>query len=93
MGEYSFGDELNAAHLFNEPRGEQPIVASDDEDEDVYAEWDAWDPEWREGYGPLEMIEGGVSLIGQDGVFISGPASWRCRRPTCASRLCTWSAA
>ena len=45
------GDQENAEHLLNEPRGEHPgwgVSAAHDV-------WTDWKPEWRKGYGPLAI--------------------------------------
>ena len=71
------GDEHNEAHLVNEPRGEEPEWDSDDEGEhggEAHEAWEYWEPEWREGYGPLH-IASVVTLVWQDGVQLAGTAA------------------
>ena len=69
------GDEQNAAHLHNEPRGEEPDGYGDASEEawEEYDAWEQWEAEWREGYGPLQIAVG-VTIVGQElhGVQLEG---------------------
>ena len=60
------GDKENAAHLLNGLRPADPAWGSEG-----YAEAEAayitWVPQWRLGFGPLELAAG-VKLVGQEGV-------------------------
>jgi len=70
------GDTRNAAHLLNEPRGEQPEIFDDkyfDEPEcygEAHGAWEEWEPEWRAGFGPL-VIAAGVTMVGAEGVVLN----------------------
>jgi len=71
------GDERNAAHLLNGLRewhvrlnGTWPTPGSEGYDE-ARAAYDAWRPQWRPGFGPME-IAAGVTVVGQEGVVLSG---------------------
>jgi len=66
------GDEEDAAHLLNGLRpAHPPGFQSDAPNYAILAEaraaWRAWKPQWRLGYGPLELAAG-VTIVGQDGV-------------------------
>ena len=69
-GEYELpgGNEANAAHLLNEPRGAYPGISATSaaEHADALAVYDARQPEWREGYDLL--ISDDVTLVGQESV-------------------------
>jgi len=35
----------------------------------AWSDWNAWKPQWRDGYGPL-MLAPGVQLVGEAGSII-----------------------
>ena len=74
MYELEQGDAANAARRLNGPRPRRlshnripgPYAAP------AYAAWSNWKPEWREGYGRLQ-IAADVTLVGQEGAELAGP--------------------
>ena len=65
--------------MHNEPQGEEPNEYDYDADDAAaynadYEAWANWEPERREGYGPM-VIMNGVSIIGQEGVVLAGSAA------------------
>ena len=63
------GDEDNPAHRQNGVRPAHRGIFS--ANNAALAAYRNWVPEWREGYGPLQ-IAAGVTMVGEEGAVISG---------------------
>ena len=63
-------DEANPAHMLN---GLRPGLEARPGGltKAAIAAFQAWRPEWREGYGPLRIADG-VTLVGQEGAVLEG---------------------
>ena len=76
--ELQVGDRENVAHLLNELRPAHPGIfpapfpgLSGAEHAEALAAWNPWKPEWRRGYGTLQIVAG-VPLVGQKGAVLAG---------------------